>query len=85
MSSVERDELIKMKEIDEEKTKLARVAGVELATKIYRIVEQQKTEKQAAFYQTTTETIMGGADYSQCTTIKEMAAVYSKNIVSKYF
>jgi hypothetical protein len=71
-------------EIEEARVKLAAVAGKELAEKLSFIIDGQPEEKRLAFYETTIDAICGGANYSDCETIKDMSNVYATHLIVKY-
>lgn len=68
-------------EIERLETALQTVVGVPLAARLAEIVKKQPKEKQAAFLETTIKEVLGGADYSDCKTIDDMAKVYAKYFV----
>lgn len=57
---------------------LHKVADTATAARLIAIVRKEPEEKQAAFLETTIKAIRGGADYSACTTIHDVADVYAK-------
>ncbi len=80
LQAVERD-AEEAAEIDRLETALQTVLGVPLAARLVEIVKQQPKEKQAAFLETTLKAALGGADYSACQTIDDMANVYAAYFV----
>lgn len=68
-------------EVERLETALQTVLGVPLAARLVEIVKQQPKEKQAAFLETTLKAALGGADYSACKSIEDMADVYAKYFV----
>lgn len=80
LQGVERD-AEEAAEIERLETALQTVVGVPLAARLVEIVKKQPKEKQTAFLETTMEAALGGADYSACKTIDDMADVYAKYFV----
>lgn len=82
LQTVERD-AEEAAEIERLELQLQRVAGVELAARLIGIIHQQPKEKWEGFLGTTAEAILGGADYSACQTIDDMAEVFARNFVER--
>lgn len=68
-------------EADRLETELLTVAEADLAARLAGIIRQQPPDKHAAFFETTIKAIRGGADYSACTSIDDMADVYATWLV----
>ena len=60
---------------------LRTVVKAETAERLIRIFRKQPEEKQAAFIETTIKAARGGADYSTCQTIEDIANVFAKYFV----
>lgn len=71
-------------EREKAKVELMAVAGQEIAERVIEIIETQEEGKQLAFLETTKEAVCGGADYSACRTIGDIAKVYSRWLTYKY-
>lgn len=71
-------QLIKL--YDEARTKLINVSGSE---NLVNIIEEESGDydRRMAFFETTTEAVLYGADYSGCKTIDDMAKVYSSYLL----
>lgn len=82
LQTVERD-AEEAAEIERLELQLQQVAGAELAARLIGIIHQQRKEKWEGFLGTTAEAILGGADYSACTSIDDMANVFAKYFVRK--
>ena len=82
LQSVERD-AEEAAEIERLELQLQRVAGAELAAQLIGIIHQQPKEKWEGFLGTTAEAIRGGADYSACQTMDDMAEVFARNFVER--
>ena len=74
-------EVRELVEVDSLETSLQTVLGVPLAARLVEIVKKEPKEKQAAFLETTLKAALGGADYSACKTMDDMANVYAKYFV----
>lgn len=72
-------------DIDTQRSRLRVAAGEKLLPGLDEIIQAQPKEKQEAFYGTTVDAILGGADYGECGSIEGMAAVYARWLISKYF
>lgn len=68
-------------EIKHLEMELQTVVKAETAERLIGIFRQQPEEKQAAFIETTIKAARGGADYSACQTIDDVANVYAKYFV----
>lgn len=68
-------------EADSLELELQTVVDTATAGRLIEIIRQQPPDKHAAFLETTIKAIRGGADYSACTTIREIGAVYAKWLV----
>lgn len=77
-------------QLDEAETKLEAVLGADLGKRLAKIIQEETVppndwEKMQAFMDTTLEAAIGGADYSACTTLEDMAGVYAAWLVDKHF
>ena len=82
-TEAERRELAEMAEIERMELTLQKVAEPETAARLIEIIRQQPKEKQAAFLETTAKAIMGGADYSACKSLDDMADAWAKNEIER--
>lgn len=80
LQGVER-EIEEAAEIERLETMMHTIMDTKTAARLIWIVEKQPKEKQAAFLETTIKAALGGADYSACKTIDDMAEVYAKYFV----
>lgn len=65
-------------DIDTQRSRLRVAAGEKLFPGLDEIIQAQPKEKREAFYGTTVDAILGGADYGKCSSIEDMATVYSR-------
>lgn len=80
----ERKHLEHLAALDEAETKLQAVMGKETADRVVEIIRQEDPEKQEAFMKTTLEAALGGADYSKCETLEQMAGIYAAYLTGRY-
>lgn len=72
---------------DEKRIQLQVIVGKETATNIINIIQEESSdrERRMAFLETTIEAALGGADYSRCKSINDIAKVYSRYLINKFF
>lgn len=72
-------------ELEETRCRAAVVLGPEVFRRVSKIVEAERSDKRAAFYETIAEAACAGNDFSRVETIRDIGEIYAQFIIKRAF